>query len=483
MAALGVWWFVGLLFKDRTLSLLTALFFVVHPTHSEAVAYVSGRADPLAATFIFLTLIYYVKQLEAPRASHMGLMLAAFICALLSKEYSLIVPVLVLVYHFCMMRPLKVNAYAALVATAVLYLVFRFAVVETQGGDTYPEPTFGQRLPGIFVAFAHYLRLLPAPFPLHMEYGGLIFDWAYPVAWVGVVLFGLVVWAAYRARATRGIVLFSILWFLIALAPNSNLITLNAYMAEHWLYVPSLGFCLLLSYGLIKLSGHTAFKKVAIGAGAGILALFFVLTVRQTYIWADPARLYEHTLQYAPQSSRLNSNLGIIYHKRGRKEEALELFKRALELDPDNLKAYGNLGNAYRAADRLEDAARLHKKIIQLKPRDSGAYNNLGTVYFDMKKLDEAEAMFRKALRLHPNHATAANNLGLVLNAKGKHQEAEKYLLKAIELRPNYAEAYFTLAIIYINRRDFQKSITYCDKAQELGYERPALLKALAPHR
>ena len=60
-AALILFWFIALLFRSRMLSFLTALFFVIHPVHTEAVAYISGRADPLGLIFMLSSFGFYIK--------------------------------------------------------------------------------------------------------------------------------------------------------------------------------------------------------------------------------------------------------------------------------------------------------------------------------------------------------------------------------------------------------------------------------------
>ena len=46
---------------DLWTAFLAALIWVVHPVQSAAVIYVSGRADPLAATFGFLGLVLSLR--------------------------------------------------------------------------------------------------------------------------------------------------------------------------------------------------------------------------------------------------------------------------------------------------------------------------------------------------------------------------------------------------------------------------------------
>ena len=65
--ALLLYWLVNILYGDRLFSLLTSIFFVTHPIHTEAIAYISGRSDPLSAFFMLLCFIFYVKILRRER--------------------------------------------------------------------------------------------------------------------------------------------------------------------------------------------------------------------------------------------------------------------------------------------------------------------------------------------------------------------------------------------------------------------------------
>ncbi len=55
-----------------------------------------------------------------------------------------------------------------------------------------------------------------------------------------------------KNKNRKGVAIFSISWFLIALLPVSNLYPVNAYMSEHWLYIPSIGFFMILSSSLSR---------------------------------------------------------------------------------------------------------------------------------------------------------------------------------------------------------------------------------------
>ena len=83
-----------------------------------------------------------------------------------------------------------------------------------------------------------------------MEYGNHLFAITHPKAITGIVILSGLLWYVLRKRDSDRIIVFSIAWFLITLLPQSNLYPINAYMAEHWLYLPSVGFFLVVAVGM-----------------------------------------------------------------------------------------------------------------------------------------------------------------------------------------------------------------------------------------
>ena len=83
LVALAIYWLMHVFFKDNILSLLTSILFIVHPIHTEAVAYISGRADLLAVLFMLLSFIFYVKYLDSKNIKTYILMSASYLSAIL----------------------------------------------------------------------------------------------------------------------------------------------------------------------------------------------------------------------------------------------------------------------------------------------------------------------------------------------------------------------------------------------------------------
>jgi len=464
-ASLCVYWLIQVLFKDARLSLIAALLFVVHPVHTEAVSYISGRADPLSLTFMLLTLIFYIREKTIP----------AVICslfALLSKESSLILPFLILLYHYTFRKRIQVPSFSLITASACAYIMARITVLRyllesehIRNALPYPE-----RVAGFLMAMTHYVRLLVIPVHLHMEYIERTFSFSRPEALIGSALLVSALLCVWFLRKVRNVAFFSITWFLLALMPNANILfPVNAYMAEHWLYVPSVGVFLLVSHAYMRLfRTHGPLRAVSVASLCAVILIFSFLTMRQNRTWREPVAFYERALRYAPQSGRVRTNLGVLYDAMGRDAKAAELFKSTADLETDNYETLNNLANIYKDTGRQEEAVALYKKVLRANPRFLPAYNNLGNVYMTRGNAEEALRWYREAVRLFPQYAEAYNNIGVLYYQMKRYDEAITFFKKAIEANPAFVESYNDLGSTYCEIGKTEEAYVYYKKALEV---------------
>ena len=89
--------------------------------------------------------------------------------ALLSRENTLVLPALVLAYHYAFRRRVRLSRFLPLLAVALLYVLLRATVVDAplMQGPSDHSPL--KAVPGMFVALTEYLRLLILPIGLHMS--------------------------------------------------------------------------------------------------------------------------------------------------------------------------------------------------------------------------------------------------------------------------------------------------------------------------
>ncbi len=486
LVALVLYWLIQMLFADRALSLLASALFLVHPIQSETVAYIAARADLLGALFTLLCLCLYIKQVSARNKINLLLISFSYILALLSKECSLALPFLLIMYSYIFKKKILKAEFISILALTFIYIILRITVLKFSSlePDFMLTTTFLQRTPGFFVALIEYFKLLLFPLNLHMEYMFRQFNFIDPRAILGVIAsIALLAYAFKKARENK-LVSFCVFWFFITLLPQSNLYPVNAYMSEHWLYLPSIGYFLALAYGLLIMYRAEKFRRFALYLIALILILYSFLTIKQNYYWRDAVVFWKKTLTYAPSSPRVHNNLCKAYIDKGEYEEAISACKKAVALRPGYLTALYNLANAYKACGQYENATAEYKRIIENDPRQETAYFELGMLYEKSGDKEKALDSYRKAVEIAPEYSEAYNNLASIYADKGQLDKAIGLWEKAVSMRPDFATGHFNLAVFYFRQKKYASAIYHCDKVIELGNQvDPEFLRLLEPYR
>lgn len=226
----------------------------------------------------------------------------------------------------------------------------------------------------------NYIKLLFLPLPLHMEYGTRLFGFTDPKAIAGIIITIAILAFAYIKRNNK-ISLFSIWWFFLALLPVSNLYRIDAYMAEHFLYLPSIGFFLLIAYSLTAIYNNKRYKVFGIALIIISILFYAALTARQGAYWKDPFAFYNRTLELAPDSATAYYGRGILYDEKGDYDRAIADYTKAIRIKPDYTDAYNNRGIAYDKKGDHDRAIADYNKALQIDPDYAAARSNLSRIY------------------------------------------------------------------------------------------------------
>ncbi|MFA5334650.1 MAG: hypothetical protein WC316_03275 [Candidatus Omnitrophota bacterium] len=316
LTALSAYWFIRLISKKDLLSFLAAALFAVHPVNTEAVSYISGRADPLCALFVFLCLICYIKYLDTSDMKYYLAFPLCYLCALLSREGGMILLAFIPLYHFSFRRKLRLADIAPFLIVTAVYILMRSFALKSMLPHYHSPASALQRVAGSFAAFSDYIRMLFLPYGLHMEYGRKVFNFNDPQVVAGLLLFALCAYFMFSRRDSRGLMFFSAAWFIAGLAPVSGVFPMGAYMAEHWLYLPSVGFFVLLSSAVIYLYRMERTRTAAVALIAVMLLAYTASTAKHNRYWSDPEAFYKRTLEYSPDSARMHTYLDLYYRMR-----------------------------------------------------------------------------------------------------------------------------------------------------------------------
>lgn len=406
--------FAWRLTRDPVLGLLAAVLFAAHPIHTESVDLVQGRTDLLATLFILLSLLALRGGVLAART---GSALAAGTAslltlagALLAKEIGIMWPALVAGLAWADPEGVRGRwrrwgvILAGGVAVIAGYLVARRIILGgVLGADLGSLIT--PRVGLVPVTLAIYARLLM--WPLSFSFIRTI---PAPQAWteprvLGTALLALAMLAALIALARRNRpAALGLGWTLVSLLPVLNLLAIPGFVvAERYLYLPSVGFALLVAALFRQALLVWPVRAVQVPLVAALVALLiaFAATIQvRTTEWGDPVGVYEAMAARSPTSFFVQSNLGLQYLKRGRASDAVAALRRARDLEPDNPVAWNNLGVALAGSGRLEEARQAYERAIALRREYAKAYENLAAVLLALGDRAGAEAASRTAREL-----------------------------------------------------------------------------------
>lgn len=486
-------------------ALLAAILFIVHPVQTEAVAYISGRRDVLFTLFYLMGFYGFVRYRASGRVRFLCLTGISYYLGLLSKEMAITLPLLCLGYDLVRSMPEDGEGgrsswmalreaglrlwrdhrrlylvIGAVFSAMAYYFVVLFRVTQRfdlWGGGLWPTALTSVTIMG------RYLTLLLWPVTLNADYS---FN-AFPVpetlvdsrVLMAIAVVGGSLWAIWRSLANHRWAAFGGLWFFVTLLPVVQIIPHAWIVAEHYLYLPSIGVCLaaaMLAEGLLERVRPR--QAVAAAFALAVLLLGFRTVIRNRD-WKDDLTLWTKTVRTAPASARARRNLGRLYMIRGRRQEAAQEFREALRIAPNDAPTWNNLGVMLLELGNLDGAERAFTGALRLNSLPLDVRINLGIVSLRRGQVKQAEAYFLAAMassQLAPSQrAQALNNLGMVRATQGRSAEAEQAFKEAVTLEPGDADARRNLGLAYLEKGQMQAGIAELEEAVRYKATDPTL--------
>jgi tetratricopeptide (TPR) repeat protein len=469
------------LFTPRLLiPLIGASLFALHPIHTHSVSYVMGRTDILAALFFLGGLILLIRATGHKEQRYRMLKIvcacSCYLVALLCKEIAVTLPLIFTLYWFCWASKHPswkdspcITPFLYLCFTLILYLILRgLAVGLFPSEGAIPSwYSLWQRGSLVVITFGYYLQKLF--FPLRLCYYSNL---AAPDSWQAVVqssffwtgIFCIVSFALSLKRVPR--LSFALGWIGITLLPVLNIILIPTLAKENFLYIPSVGFCLLLTLVIHSLTQEAqGNRKRILWASITASILFGILYSGATYQrntdYREPVIFLESTLKnMTPVSPHLredvcffegvknfyitHKNLGILYQERGQLDESVKAFENALQFTPSYfsphyaaaVKVY--LAGVYAKMGRLDEATTILLEARPTVSNPSRIDNLLGIIAIKLREKGKAELHFKRALLENENYAPAHHNLGILYMESERRKKGIKELLEAARLNPQY---------------------------------------------
>lgn len=144
-----------------------------------------------------------------------------------------------------------------------------------------------------------------------------------------------------------------------------------------------------------------------------VLPLFLLLVFLGLFIQPAKGSNCDNAKEYFQQAIELGDDMANLT-----KQE--QLYRRAVEECPSYAEAHNNLGDVYEKKGRLDEAIAEYKKAIELKPEAPYPYFGLGDIYYKAGRYEQAMEWYKKGLKYDPNDRITQKRLSLLMDIQEK---------------------------------------------------------------
>jgi hypothetical protein len=460
---------------------LTTMLWLSHPLHTEVIANIKGRDEILAFLAGLYALWLTLRYLESRKSILLVLSAIVFFFGLMSKEHTVtFLAVIPCAAYFFTSHSLKRNllSLVPLLAATAVFIMVRAQVLGALATEVVPEllndpfvhASMAERYATVFSTYGVYLKLLFFPHPLTYDYYPFHIpvigwgSWQAIVPLIVVGALGITVIAGWRKKS---VVAFGLVYGFATFSIVSNLFfTIGTMMSERFMYVPSLGFCLIVACVLVeRRKAHAVAGVIVIAMVAG----FTAKTIARNPVWQDDFTLFTTDVKVSDNSAVANYHAGKQFYYKGRDssdpderdrfvllgiehltraveihpgyanallilaearyeydqdyESSIGYLERYLELDPSNKEIWVWIGSLYaKHTNRVDRAVSYLERALEVDPRDRTALFNLGVIYYNRGDYDRSLRRFEALARYHPDDPAAAGYIGTVREAMGSRE-------------------------------------------------------------
>lgn len=502
--------------------LLAVLLFIAHPIHTEVVANIKSRDEIFSLLFFLLCCRQlYVK----PERGKKNILWASvfFLLALLSKEGALaLLPAIFLIdyIHEKNIPALVKKRAALLLTTAVWFAWHQYIIVSSASpritytysdNSLFASSSLLDQKATAFGMFVQYIMKSFYPYNLSYDYSFNeipIIHFASLPALCGLAIFAALIYVAFKTFKSEPLITFCMAMILLPLLLTGNLFfNIGATMADRFLFIPTIGSCILICWLVFKAFKLTVSAKPSAPAQYVLLAvclLFSVRTFTRNKDWKDNFTLFRNDVDNAPNSARVHFNnalvlektiqndpvpaqkeyevclgidpyyhdailnLGNIYTKQKNYAAAVKLYHTDLSKYRDNTDALGNIGFTFYKMGRPDSAIYYLKKAEATGNISAGSCNVLGSLLYEKKQYPEAVAVFEKGIKKDSLNAELYTNYGNVLAITNHYDKALNAFQASYRINNNSQALYF-IALTYNKMGDTLNAYKYYDEFKKLS--------------
>lgn len=431
------------------LSLFAAVVFAIHPAQSESVAWISALGSSLVAIKIFACLLFYLHIRDFPIKSKsfifgLSLSLLVFLLALLTKEFAVVIPIILFCYEVFLFGHKRIWN-KNLLPTAILEVAFfiiiliysflRFLFINKKNlaliNPDFPEinnlPFFVSIYTFPSVVF-NYIKILIYPFnlipfyPVYYVYQPKLSSFYFPLLCL-LIIFTAILIISRNNYITR----LGLIWLVIPILPvlDARLFVSENLIHDRYLYFSLVGagllLCQLIQWLNEKLKAKESLTFDNMKLKPSILLIILVVfsimvitSIKQNNVWLNEREFWSATSERFPDNCIANIQLARLSINNQLYDQAINYYEQAKKACPNSLEVQDSLGFLYVTKKDFVLAETYARRVIELSyttDKQVTAYLNLGFILEQKADKQQAIDCYQKALKLDPDSQKAKDSL------------------------------------------------------------------------
>ena len=488
---------------------LVTFLFAIHPIHTEVINSLKNRDETLSFIGVLLTMIYFIKFFDYKKIHYFLIGVFFFFFAFLSKAGAIAFIALIplTLYFYTKISPWKI-VLVFLVLFSVLFLIKYvprfFLPPPFRDKEYYENPLMF--IDNIWIHLGtgawillFYIKMLIIPHPMCYYYGYdtvPMTNFANFWSFFSIVIYLVLFIYAIKKLKERHIISYGILFYLMTISMYSNIVKkAMGIVADRFMYVPSLGFAIIIIYFLFKLYKIDIKGKKVPKIPSSLKIIFIAILIPFTFKtmsrntdWKDNLTLYKQdadanpksfiaTKGYANELIRTMKRDKTLKNRKELTDIAITYYNRSIDIYPGHPDPWRNLGKIYLQQKEYEKSIYHFKKAIEITP-DKFSYNyyNVGLAYTKLNKNLTAIPYFEKALEIYPEDRGYVSMANAQINLENFKVAAE-YADKALELNSSFSPAYFVKGFCAQQLGEIDSAIVFYKKTLEINpYDQSSLM-------
>ena len=436
--------------SEKYVALAAGIIFAVHPLQSQAVIYITQRLMLGATLFYLLAMYSFLRGFLPDNSKRQGIIFTIifFVLGMFCKEIIVTLPVILFLILWLFLQPKAVELWIKkhkLLFVGIVFLILLIPVIvflniikwdlsqlkntlNSIGGALYANTPGLDRYTYLLTqtkVLLKYIALFVFPIGLQIDPDvSLCSSFISLCFLISFFTILIMVAGAWLLRKKAPMISFGIIFYFIALLPQSSIIPTPDLMFEHRVYLGVAGLIWIFLGILALVAKYITFKYFKIYLYSGIIIIILILTFltfNRSKIWKNDVTLWADAYEKSPQKARVINNYANALLNNGMQSNAVVVLEKALK-ENKKIPPYvvSTLANLYAQNGRFPEARNLYLKSLKADYTNPETRYNLALMYYFLGNIKSAKYQAYVLRQIHPEYTDAYYLLGVVYSAENK---------------------------------------------------------------